>query len=415
MNEFYSNIQQERERRWRLILGKQAQQQQSQEGQSQQSDSSEPQDQPGEGEGESQQQDQQSLSEQDQAVDDALDALYGKGDLGGSGDSAPDVARWLGDIRKYFPSSVAQLLQQDALKKLKLQKILETPEALAEIEPDIHLVTKLITLSKLIPAQTRETARQVVAEVVEELKKRLEYPLLQALQGALNRSVRTRRPRKQKDINWLHTVKANLKHYQPDYKTVIPETLIGYGRERSSLHDVILCIDQSGSMARSVVYASVFGAVMASVPALATKLVLFDTKVVDMTGKVDDPVELLFGVNLQGGTNIERALGYCQGLVSRPRDTVLVLISDLFEGGNKDVMVRRVASLVDDGVTVVVLLALDDQGAPKFNRPLAGELSEMGVPSFACTPELFPELMSAAISGYDLKQWAASNNIVAAS
>jgi uncharacterized protein with von Willebrand factor type A (vWA) domain len=411
----YSNIQQERERRWRLILGKQEQQEQSQQGQSQQGDASQSEEQQSPSEGKSDGQEQQQLSEQDQALDDTLEALYGEGDLGGSGDSKPDVARWLGDIRKYFPSSVAQLLQQDALKKLKLQKILESPEALAEIEPDIHLVTKLITLSKLIPSQTRETARQVVAEVVEELKKRLEYPLLQALQGALNRSVRTRRPRKQKDINWLHTVKANLKHYQPDYQTVVPETLIGYGRERSSLHDVILCIDQSGSMSRSIVYASVFGAVMASVPALATKLVLFDTKVVDMTGKVDDPVELLFGVNLQGGTNIERALGYCQQLVTRPRDTVLVLISDLFEGGNKDVMLRRVASLVEDGVTVIVLLALDDQGAPKFNRSLAGELSEMGVPSFACTPELFPELMSAAIGGYDLKQWAASNNIVAAS
>jgi uncharacterized protein with von Willebrand factor type A (vWA) domain len=411
----YSNMQQERERRWRLILGKQEQQeQQSQEGQSQQGEASQSEEQSraGEGQGESQ---EQQLSEQDQALDETLDALYGEGDLGGSSDSAPDVARWLGDIRKYFPSSVTQLLQQDALKKLKLQKILESPEALAEIEPDIHLVTKLIALSKLIPSQTRETARQVVAQVVEELKKRLEYPLLHALQGALNRSVRTRKPRKQKDINWLHTVKANLKHYQPDYQTVIPETLIGYGRERSSLHDVILCIDQSGSMARSIVYSSIFGAVMASVPALSTRLVLFDTKVVDMTGKIEDPVDLLFGVNLQGGTNIERALAYCQQLVTRPRDTVLVLISDLFEGGNKDMMVRRVASLVEDGVTVVVLLALDDEGAPKFNRSLATELAEIGVPSFACTPELFPELMSAAISGVDLKQWAASNTIVTAS
>jgi uncharacterized protein with von Willebrand factor type A (vWA) domain len=411
----YSNMQQERERRWRLILGKQEQQEQNQQGQSQQGEASQNEEQQSQGEGKGKGQEQQQLSEHDQVLDDTLDALYGEGDLGGSGDSAPDVARWLGDIRKYFPSSVAQLLQQDALKKLKLQKILENPEALAEIEPDIHLVTKLITLSKLIPSQTRETARQVVAQVVEELKKRLEYPLLQALQGALNRSVRTRKPRKQKDINWLHTVKANLKHYQPDYQTVIPETLIGYGRERSSLHDVILCIDQSGSMARSVVYSSIFGAVMASVPALSTRLVLFDTKVVDMTGKIEDPLDLLFGVNLQGGTNIERALAYCQQLVTRPRDTVLVLISDLFEGGNKDMMVRRVASLVQGGVTVVVLLALDDQGAPKFNRPLATELAEIGVPSFACTPELFPELMSAAIGGVDLKQWAASNNIVTAS
>ncbi len=397
---------QERERRWRLILGKAAEEK-NQQGQSS-----------GDGEaqeGQGQQQEAQSeeliLSEQDQALDKTLDGLYGEGDLGGTGDSAPDVARWLGDIRKYFPTSVAQLLQQDALKKLKLQKLLESPEALASIEPDLELVTKLIALSKLIPAQTKETARQVVRQVVEELQQKLEYPLLQALSGALNRSVRTRRPRKQKEINWLHTIKANLKHYQPDYQTIVPETLIGYGREKSSLHDIILCIDQSGSMSRSVVYASIFGAVMASVPAIATKLVLFDTKVVDMTGKIEDPVDLLFGLQLQGGTNIERALGYCQSLVARPRDTVLVLISDLFEGGNKDLMMRRVASLVSDGVTIVVLLALDDQGAPKFNRPLAEELGTLGIPSFACTPELFPELMSAAIRGEDLKQWAASNNI----
>ncbi|MGL4608702.1 MAG: VWA domain-containing protein [Trueperaceae bacterium] len=413
MNPFFSNLQQERERRWRLILGKGEQGQQSQQEQVSQSAPSQDEEQ-SEGQGQGEGQGQLQLPERDRALDETLDALYGEGDLGGSGDSAPDVARWLGDIRKYFPSSVAQLLQQDALKKLKLQKLLESPEALAEIKPDIHLVTKLIALSKLIPSQTRETARQVVAEVVEELKKRLEYPLLQALQGALNRSVRTRKPRRQKDINWLHTVKANLKHYQPEYRTVVPETLIGYGRERSSLHDVILCLDQSGSMARSIVYSSIFGAVMASVPALSTKLVLFDTKIVDMTGKITDPVDLLFGVNLQGGTNIERALTYCQQLVTRPRDTVLVLISDLFEGGNKDMMLRRVASLLQNGVTIVVLLALDDAGAPKFNRSLATELAELGVPSFACTPELFPELMSAAIRGEGIKHWAASNDIMTA-
>jgi Mg-chelatase subunit ChlD len=408
MNPWFSVQTQERERRWRLILGKaQEQEQQGQQGQG----SAEGESQEGQGQEQESKGDDSMLSEQDQALDETLDGLYGEGDLGGSNDSSPDVARWLGDIRRYFPDSVAQLLQQDALKKLKLQKLLESSEALAQIEPDLELVTKLIALSKLIPAQTRETARQVVRHVVEELQKKLEYPLLQALSGALNRSVRTRRPRKQKEINWLHTIKANLKHYQPDYQTVVPETLIGYGREKSSLHDVILCIDQSGSMSRSVVYASIFGAVMASVPSIATKLILFDTKVVDMTGKIEDPVDLLFGLQLQGGTNIERALGYCQGLVTRPRDTVLVLISDLFEGGNKDLMIRRVASLVADGVTIVVLLALDDQGAPKFNRPLAEELGTLGIPSFACTPEIFPDLMSAAIGGEDLRQWAAANNI----
>lgn len=396
---------QERERRWRLILGKLQEQEQQGEGEAQAGRGQQ------EGDDDASMGDESMLSEQDQLLDETLDSLYGEGDLGGTGDSAPDLARWLGDIRRYFPTSVAQLLQQDALKKLKLQKILESPEALSQITPDLELVTKLIALSKLIPAQTKETAREVVRQVVEALQKKLEYPLLQALSGALNRSVRTRRPRKQKEINWLHTIKVNLKHYQPEYQTIVPETLIGYGREKSSLHDVILCIDQSGSMSRSVVYASIFGAVMASLPSIATKLILFDTKVVDMTGQLTDPVDLLFGLQLQGGTNIERALGYCQGLVTRPRDTVMVLISDLFEGGNKDLMMRRVASLVTAGVTIVVLLALDDQGAPKFNRPLAEELGTLGIPSFACTPELFPDLMSAAISGEDLKQWAASNNI----
>jgi hypothetical protein len=187
MNPWFSLQTQERERRWRLILGKaQEQEQQGQQGQGNTEGESQ--------EGQSQEQESPSddsmLSEQDQALDETLDGLYGEGDLGGSNDSSPDVARWLGDIRKYFPDSVAQLLQQDALKKLKLQKLLESPEALAQIEPDLELVTKLISLSKLIPTQTRETARQVVRQVVEELQKKLEYPLLQALSGALNRSVR---------------------------------------------------------------------------------------------------------------------------------------------------------------------------------------------------------------------------------
>lgn len=407
---FTSSADLETERRWRLILGKEASEEvQGQQGQASPDDYEEGQGEAGESEGE-----QNLLSEEDQRVDDALDALYGDGDLGGDSDSAPDIARWLGDIHEYFPSPVAQLMQQDALKKLRLQKLLADPEALAKIEPDLNLATKILALKKIMPEKTKETARQVVRKVVDELKEKLEYPLLQALQGSLNRALRTRRPRKPKDINWLHTIKANLKHYQPEKRTVIPETLIGYGKERSSLHDIILCIDQSGSMAKSVVYASIFGAVMASLPALDTRLVLFDTAVVDMTDELDDPVDLLFGIQLRGGTNINRALGYCQEKVTRPRDTILVLISDLFEGGNKDDMLKRTASLVNDGVKVIVLLALDDQGAPKFNRQIAQDLADIGVPSFACTPALFPELMGAAISDQDIKQWAAANDIMTA-
>ena len=413
----------ERLRRWRLILGKDEQekseQQEQGEGESGEDEAGEGagDGDPGEGAGEGDDGDGDGdgeageLSDADKDIDDALDGLYGEGDLGGKGDSAPDIARWLGDIRNYFPGPVAQMVQQDVLKRVNLRKMLGEPDFLKDIEPDLELVTKLVSLSKVMPAETRETAREVVRKVVEELMEKLEYPLLQALTGSLNRTMRTKNPRKQKEINWLHTIHANLRHYQPKQRTVIPETLIGYGRRRSALHDVVLCIDQSGSMAKSVVYASIFGAVMASVPALDTRLILFDTAVADMTAELTDPVDLLFGLRLRGGTNIDRALAYCQTVIDHPRETVLVLISDLFEGGKKESMVRRAAALVEDGVMVVVLLALNDDGAPRFDRKMAQRLLELGIPSFACTPDLFPDLMAAAIEGQDLNRWAAANNI----
>ncbi|WP_420644748.1 VWA domain-containing protein [Candidatus Leptofilum sp.] len=388
-------------RRWRLILG-QTQEEQAQEAQ------------PGEGNDEGEdQQSQSGLSEQDQAMDEALEALYGDSTGGDLSDSNPDIARWLGDIRTYFPASVVQVMQQDALNKLNLRRLLNQPEFLEAIEPDVQLVANLLALRRVMPSKTKETAKEVVRQVVEQLLEQLTYPLEQAISGSLNRATRTRRPR-HKEINWGRTVHANLKHYQADHKTVVPETLVGYGRKRSALRDVIIALDTSGSMATSVVYGSIYASVMASIPALATKLVMFDTKIVDLTDQLADPVELLFGLKLGGGTNIDRALGYCQQLVTRPRDTVLVLLTDLFEGGNKENMIRRVATLVSDGVQIVALLALNDQGAPRFDRQMAQELVNLSVPAFACTPQLFPDLMGAVLNGRDIRQWAATHGIVTA-
>ncbi len=401
----------ERSRRWRLVLGKDQSQQEASDGKQGAEQAG---NEPGSDTDAPSESQENQLSERDQALDEALDQLYGDGagELGGDGDSAPDIARWLGDINRYFPTPVAHIMQQDALKKLNLRELLNQPEVIAQIEPDIALVSKLVALSKLMPSETKESARQVVQQLVDELKEKLEYPLLQALYGTLNRSIRVRRPRKQKEINWLETIRLNLKHYQPELQTIIPETLIGYGKERSSLHDIILCVDQSGSMAQSVVFASIFASVLAAVPAIHTELVLFDTAVVNMTEVLSDPVELLFGLQLKGGTNIERAITYCETLVTRPRDSVLVLISDLYEGsGNKQRLVQRAATLKEAGVRVVVLLALSDQGSPRFNRPLAEDLAAVGIPSFACTPAIFPELMSAVLSDADLQQWLSSLGI----
>ncbi|PWI43759.1 VWA domain-containing protein [Streptomyces sp. ICBB 8177] len=346
------------------------------------------------------------LGGRDAAMDRTLAALYGGGAAGGGsgseraaglGGSAPRVARWLGDIRTYFPSSVVQVMQRDAIDRLGLSALLLEPEMLEAVEADVHLVGTLLSLHHAMPETTRATARVVVDKVVRDLERRIATRTRSALTGALDRSTRVSRPR-HRDIDWDRTIRANLRNYLPDYRTVVPERLVGHGRAaRGVTKDVVLCIDQSGSMASSVVYASVFGAVLASMRSIATKLVVFDTSVVDLTDQLDDPVDVLFGTQLGGGTDINRALAYCQTLIIRPADTIVVLISDLYEGGIRDEMLARVAAMKAAGTQFVALLALSDEGAPSYDRQHAAALAALGAPAFACTPDLFPDVMAAAI------------------
>ncbi|HEX7242011.1 MAG TPA: VWA domain-containing protein [Longimicrobiaceae bacterium] len=346
----------------------------------------------------------------DVGLDRALGALYDAERSAGLGGSAPGVARWLGDIRGYFPAPVVRVIQKDALERLGLRRMLLEPELLATVEADVHLVATLLSLRSVMPAKTRETARTVVRKVVDEVERRLAEPLRQAVSGSLNRSARNRRPR-HNEIDWARTLRANLRHYQAEYRTVIPERRIGWGRRRSSLRDVVLLVDQSGSMAASAVYSGIFGSVLASLPAVSTRVVAFDTAVVDLSDQLDDPVEVLFGIQLGGGTDINRALAYAQQLVRRPEDTVLFLVSDLYEGGNRAEMLRRAAELVAAGVNLVALLALSDEGAPAYDHQVAATLAGFGVPAFACTPDRFPELVAAALQRRDVAQWAAEQGI----
>ncbi|MEZ4677764.1 MAG: VWA domain-containing protein [Caldilineaceae bacterium] len=384
---------QERQRRWRLVLGG------------------------GEADGIG-----MALAGRDGQLDGALGALY---DRGGGGDnnpprersaglegSAPRVARWLGDIREYFPSSVVRVLQQDAIERLNLRQLLLEPEILHSVTADVHLVATLMSLRTLAPDHAKATMRQVVQKVVDELMQRLTQPMQQAIRGSLNRALRNNRPRPS-EINWDRTIRANLKHYQPAYQTVIAERLIGYGRQqRQAVKEIMLCVDQSGSMATSVVYASIFAAVLASIPALKTQLVVFDTAVVDLTDMLTDPVDVLFATQLGGGTDINRAIAYCETRIDRPTETTLVLISDLYEGGNANELVKQVARLVESGVNVITLLALNDDGAPAYHHELAQRFSNLGAPAFACTPDLFPDLMGAALQRVEIGQWLASRGIV---
>lgn len=351
-----------------------------------------------------------SLNAAQQGMDKVLEALYDAQRQGGLGSSSPNVNRWLGDIRRYFPKPVVQLMQRDALERLGLTQLLLEPELLAIVEPDVHLVGALLSLNKVLPDKTRETARAVVKKVVDDLEKKLSTPLREAVQSALHRNVRNRRPRSN-EIDWRRTIYQNLKNYQPELQTIIPEHLVGFGRKGQALRHVILLLDQSGSMAGSVVYAGILGSVLASVRSLRTNVVAFDTAVVDLTEHQHDPVELLFGTQLGGGTDIAKALGYTESLVRTPQDTIVVLISDLFEGGDRAEMFKKAAALRRSGVMVVALLALSDEGAPAYDHDNAALLGALDIPAFACTPALFADLMAAAIQKQDLTMWAGENGL----
>jgi len=380
---------QERDRRWRLVLGT----------------------------------DEQSLGERDRRMSSALTALYGAGDdpaggdarkgRGGLGRSAPNVTKWLGDIREFFPAPVVQLVQKDAFDRLGLRQMLTEPEFLAAVEADVNLVADLISLRGVIPEKSKETARQVVGKVVAKLMERLERRTAEALRGAQNRSRRTRRPR-HADIDWPRTIHLNLSTYQRDLKTIIPERLAGFMRQQRrivDLDEVILCVDQSGSMGTSVVYSSIFAAVMASLPVVKTKLICFDTAILDLTDELSDPIEVLFGVQLGGGTDINQAVAYCEGKIERPSKAHFILISDLYEGGLSDGFVARVARMMAMGVNVIVLLALTDQGRPAYDANMGARLAALGAPVFACTPDQFPGLMAAALRREDIHAWAAAEDI----
>ena len=352
-----------------------------------------------------------SLSAVDQRIDAALSAVYdrrGPQDTGGKRSaglsaSAPRVVGWLGDIRTYFPSSVVQVMQRDAVDRLELHQLLLEPELLDAVEPDVNLVATLIGMSRLLPEKSRATARSVVARVVQQIEERIADRTAAAVHGALNRSARTHRPRRHNDIDWPRTISANLRNWLPEHRTLVPERLVGYGRRQNTVQrNVVVAIDQSGSMAESVVYASIFGAVMASLRALRTSLVVFDTKVVDLTELLHDPVEVLFGTQLGGGTDINAAVAYCQDLIGSPTDSVFVLISDLYEGGIEGELIRRMNAMKLAGVQVIALLALSDSGAPSYDRNHAAALEAIGIPAFACTPDAFPDLLACAIERGDV-------------
>lgn len=333
-------------------------------------------------------------------LDRALDFLYGEQERSaGSGASSPKVASWLGDIRRYFPREVVAFMEKDAIERKGLRQLLLEPEVLQSLEKDVGLVATILAFKHLMPEQTRQTARQVVAEIVEELRNRLENETRQALLGAMRRDRHS--PLKvARNLDLRRTVREGLRNYQPGLKKVVPERIHFFANQRR-YHEwrVIVLVDQSGSMGESVVYASIVAAVFASLPALDTRLVFFDTSIADVSDQLSDPVEVLFGVQLGGGTDIARAVRYGTSLVGQPEKTLFLLITDLYEGGSQADLLQQLGALKENRVQVLCVLALNDGGTASFDRDLARKVASLDVPTFAATPNKLVNAVERALRG----------------
>lgn len=356
------------------------------------------------------------LGEQESIMDAALSAIY-DGDTGGQGQGGPsksagkgrgipNLAKWLTDIRTFFPQDIVSVIQSDAIERKGLTKLLFEPETLKNVKPDITMVGTLMALKGQIPQKSKDTARELVKSVVDEIMKRMEQSLRRAVTGALNK--RNHSPIANfSAIDWKRTINRNLKNYDSETKRLVPEKFYFFERSQKQKDwTVILDLDQSGSMADSIIYSSVMGSVFASMPALDTHVVAFDTEITDLTELCrNDPVDMLFGVQLGGGTDINKSVTYCQSLITNPRKTMFILISDLYEGGVRSGLLRRLNDMHQEGVKVIVLLALSDKGTPDYDVNLAKDISKLGIPSFACTPDRLPELVEAALKGLDLMRF----------
>ncbi|NOU69000.1 VWA domain-containing protein [Paenibacillus sp. LMG 31461] len=358
------------------------------------------------------------LDEESRLMDEALAAIYD--DTGGVitddatqtghsrkaaglGPSSPKLAKWLGDIRTFFPPDVVSVIQSDAIERKGLKQLLFEPELLSQVKPDIQMVATLMALKGKIPEKTKDTARQLVKAVVDEIVKRLSQDLRRAVTGALNRRQHSPLP-SASGLDWNTTIRKNLKNYNQERGLLLPDKVYFFDRARRSKEwTVILDIDQSGSMAGSVIYASIIGSIFASMPALDTRVVAFDTEVVDLSEQcATDPVDMLFGIQLGGGTDINKSLAYCSSFIAEPKKTLFILVSDLYEGGNRTEMIQRLLDMHQSGVKTICLLALTDQGVPSYDDAVAKKLAQQGIPCFGCSPDKLPELIEGALKGQDL-------------
>lgn len=355
------------------------------------------------------------LSEEQIMMDQALAAIYNRSEAGGfgqgrgagNGPSNPKISKWLGDVRTLFEKDLVTVIQSDAIERCGLRQLIFEPELLENLEPDIGLASTLLILKDQIPKRSKESARAFIAKIVEEINKLLEADIRRAVTSAINRRLHSPIP-SASALDFQLTIRRNLKNYNKELGTIVPEHFYFFDRTTTAASrqwTVILDVDQSGSMGESVIYSSIMSCILASIASIRTHIVAFDTNIVDLTEKCDDPVDLLFGFQLGGGTNIDQSVAYCQKFVENPSKTLFFLITDLEEGGNRASLMNRLKELKESGVTVVCLLAIADGGKPYYDAQMAEKVARIGIPCFACNPEMLPLLLQRALKGQDFGEF----------
>lgn len=377
-------------RRWRLILG--------QESESRFSDMADA-----------------ALTKEQDLMDQALAAIYNRTESGGFGNSSgrgggkgpsnPQISCWLGDVRSLFDKELVTVIQNDAMERCGLKQLLFEPELLENLEPDVSLASTILVLKDQIPKRSKESVRAFIKKIVDEINKLLEQDIRRAVTAAVNKKRHSPIP-SAAALDYKMTIRRNLKHFNQELGTIVPEHFYFFDRTSTSAANkwtVILDIDQSGSMGESVIYSSIVSCILASMSSIKTRIVAFDTNIVDLTEKSDDPVDLLFGFQLGGGTDINKSVAYCEQFIENPSKTLFFLISDLEEGGNRAGFLRRMEEMKASGVTVVSLLALADGGKPYYDGQMAQKIANLGIPCFACNPQMLPVLLERALKGQSLE------------
>ena len=356
------------------------------------------------------------LSGEMDMMDQALAAIYnlnspgsfGTGGAGaGRGPSNPQITRWLGDVRSLFDPELVKIIQGDAMTRCGLKQLIFEPELLENLEPDVNLASTILMLKDQIPKRSKESVREFIKKIVEEINRLLEQDIRRAVTAAVNKRKHSPIP-SAAALDYKMTIQRNLKHYNQELKTIVPEHFYFFDRTSTTAANkwnVILDIDQSGSMGESVIYSSIISCILASMSSISTRIVAFDTNIVDLTEKSDDPVDLLFGFQLGGGTNINQSVAYCEKFIENPKKTLFFLITDLEEGGNRAALLRRLGELKEAGVTLVCLLALAEGGRPYYDTQMAQKVAALKIPCFACSPQMLPQLLERALKGQDLDQF----------